>query len=174
MGCAASAQDLGFLGLLSDDYTWTASSTRAIGPVLAYGGERLTDLIRTHEAYFASGSSRTNAGEALHVHPNTVARRLERISELLGGDCRKPGQALEAQPALRLQRIRGGAPVLQDRFPHTRREAVSRVGTTGRKCPDDRSEVPGRPTGSARTAGNRRSLAGPHHLAATEIGVPDK
>ncbi|MHC0433266.1 helix-turn-helix domain-containing protein [Streptomyces sp. O3] len=107
-GCAAAAQDLGFLGLLlSDDYDVEGFIGAAIGPVLEYDAERLTDLTRTLEAYFASGSSPTNAAEALHVHPNTVSRRLERITELLGGDWQKPGQALEVQLALRLQRARG-------------------------------------------------------------------
>ncbi|MFF7795743.1 helix-turn-helix domain-containing protein [Streptomyces sp. NPDC007991] len=113
VGCAASAQDLGFLGLLlSDDYDVDAFINSAIGPVLAYDAERLTDLTRTLEAYFASGGSPTNAAEALYVHPNTVSRRLERITELLGTEWQKPGRALEVQLALRLQRTRG---VLRER-----------------------------------------------------------
>jgi sugar diacid utilization regulator len=113
VGCAASAQDLGFLGLLlSDDYDVDGFIRSALGPVLEYDEQRLTELTRTLEAYFASGSSPTNAAEALHVHPNTVSRRLERITELLGRDWQKPGQALEVQLALRLQRARG---VLRDR-----------------------------------------------------------
>ena len=107
-GCSAAAGDLGFLGLLlSDDYDVEGFINAALGPVLEYDAERLTDLTRTLEAYFASGSSPTNAAEALHVHPNTVSRRLERITELLGSDWQKPGQALEVQLALRLQRARG-------------------------------------------------------------------
>ncbi|MFI9612439.1 helix-turn-helix domain-containing protein [Streptomyces sp. NPDC052023] len=115
-GCAASAQDLGFLGLLlSDDYDVDGFVNSAIGPVLEYDADRLTELTRTLEAYFASGSSPTNAAEALHVHPNTVSRRLERITELLGADWQKPGQALEVQLALRLLRAQG---VLRDRRGH--------------------------------------------------------
>ncbi|MFF8278035.1 helix-turn-helix domain-containing protein [Streptomyces lateritius] len=106
-GSAASVQDLGFLGLLlSDDHDVDGFIESAIGPVLAYDAERFTDLTRTLEAYFASGGSPTNAAEALHVHPNTVSRRLERISELLGAEWQKPGQVLEVQLALRLQRTR--------------------------------------------------------------------
>ncbi|MGW0736642.1 helix-turn-helix domain-containing protein [Streptomyces sp. NPDC002851] len=107
VGCAASAHELGFLGLLlSDDYDVDGFIDSVIGPVLEYDGERLTELTRTLEAYFASGGSPTNAAEALHVHPNTVSRRLERITELLGTQWQKPGQALEVQLALRLQRAR--------------------------------------------------------------------
>ncbi|MFE0653168.1 helix-turn-helix domain-containing protein [Streptomyces sp. NPDC059534] len=106
-GSAASVQDLGFLGLLlSDDHDVEGFVETAIGPVLDYDAERLTDLTRTMEAYFASGGSPTNAAEALHVHPNTVSRRLERIGELLGPEWQKPGQVLEVQLALRLQRTR--------------------------------------------------------------------
>ncbi|MFE5914782.1 helix-turn-helix domain-containing protein [Streptomyces wedmorensis] len=106
-GSAASVQDLGFLGLLlSDDHDVEGFVESAIGPVLDYDAERFTDLTRTLEAYFASGGSPTNAAEALHVHPNTVSRRLERIGELLGPEWQKPGQVLEVQLALRLQRTR--------------------------------------------------------------------
>ncbi|MGY3336455.1 GAF domain-containing protein [Streptomyces filamentosus] len=106
-GSAAGVADLGFLGmLLSDDHDVDGFVENAIGPVLDYDAERLTDLTRTLEAYFASGGSPTNAAEALHVHPNTVSRRLERIGELLGPEWQKPGQVLEVQLALRLQRTR--------------------------------------------------------------------
>ncbi|MFE5298541.1 GAF domain-containing protein [Streptomyces sp. NPDC056632] len=106
-GAAASVDDLGFLGLLlSDDHDVDGFIESAIGPVLDYDAERFTDLTRTLEAYFASGASPTNAAEALHVHPNTVSRRLERIGELLGAEWQKPGQVLEVQLALRLQRTR--------------------------------------------------------------------
>ncbi|MGW1508962.1 helix-turn-helix domain-containing protein [Streptomyces sp. NPDC002394] len=106
-GSAASVQDLGFLGLLlSDDNDVDGFVESAIGPVLDYDAERFTDLTHTLEAYFASGGSPTNAAEALHVHPNTVSRRLERIGELLGPEWQKPGQVLEVQLALRLQRTR--------------------------------------------------------------------
>ncbi|MFF8601503.1 helix-turn-helix domain-containing protein [Streptomyces sp. NPDC015232] len=106
-GAAASVEDLGFLGLLlSDDHDVDGFIESAIGPVLDYDAERFTDLTRTLEAYFASGGSPTNAAEALHVHPNTVSRRLERIGELLGAEWQKPGQVLEVQLALRLQRTR--------------------------------------------------------------------
>ncbi|MEU1226335.1 helix-turn-helix domain-containing protein [Streptomyces sp. NPDC005828] len=106
-GSAASVQDLGFLGLLlSDDNDVDGFVEAAIGPVLDYDAERFTDLTHTLEAYFASGGSPSIAAEALHVHPNTVSRRLERIGELLGPEWQKPGQVLEVQLALRLQRTR--------------------------------------------------------------------
>jgi len=40
------------------------------------------------------------------VHPNTVARRLNRIGELLGPEWQSPDWAVELQIALRLLRTR--------------------------------------------------------------------
>ncbi|WP_310723938.1 helix-turn-helix domain-containing protein [Streptomyces sp. N2A] len=107
-GTTASARDLGFLGVLLGDVRDVSGFIEdAIGPVLAYDAQRFTQLVPTLEAYFDAGGSPTYAAEALHVHPNTVSRRLERITELLGPDWQKPAQTLEIQLALRLQRVRG-------------------------------------------------------------------
>ncbi|MFF3430029.1 helix-turn-helix domain-containing protein [Streptomyces sp. NPDC002602] len=106
-GGTASLRELGFLGLLlSADHDVEAFIASTIGPVLEYDTDRLTDLTRTLDAYFASGGSPTHAAEELHVHPNTVSRRLERIAELLGEGWQKPAQALEIQMALRLRKAR--------------------------------------------------------------------
>ncbi|MER6997627.1 helix-turn-helix domain-containing protein [Streptomyces sp. NPDC000410] len=106
-GGTASQRELGFLGLLlSDKHDIDGFICSAIGPVLDYDSQQSTELLRTLESYFTSGSSPTRAAEALHVHPNTVSRRLERIAELLGADWQEPAQALEVQLALRLQRAR--------------------------------------------------------------------
>ncbi|MCP3822823.1 helix-turn-helix domain-containing protein [Streptomyces sp. A3M-1-3] len=107
-GSTASLQELGFLGLLlSADHDVDTFIRSTIGPVLDYDTSRLTDLAKTLEAYFESGGSPTHAAEALHVHPNTVARRLERITDLLGPQWQKPGPVLEVQMALRLRKTRG-------------------------------------------------------------------
>ncbi|OKI64831.1 transcriptional regulator [Streptomyces sp. MJM1172] len=106
-GGTASPRELGFLGLLlSADHDVEGYIASTIGPVLEYDAERLTELTATLSAYFASGGSPTHAAEALHVHPNTVWRRLERIAELLGPDWQKPSRALELQMSLRLHKAR--------------------------------------------------------------------
>ncbi|MFF0432051.1 helix-turn-helix domain-containing protein [Streptomyces sp. NPDC004327] len=129
-GAAASAEDLGFLGLLlSDHHDVDGFVESAVGPVLDYDAERDTDLVRTLEAYFASGGSPTNAAEALHVHPNTVSRRLERIGELLGPEWQKPGQVLEVQLALRLQRTK-------DVLARRRAALAEQRPTAGPACAD--------------------------------------
>ncbi|MGW1075689.1 helix-turn-helix domain-containing protein [Streptomyces sp. NPDC002537] len=106
-GCVATPRQMGFLGLLlCDTYDTDDYIGSVIGAVLDYDTQRFTELTRTLEAYFASGSSPRHAARSLHVHPNTVSRRLERITELLGADWQKPERALEIQLALRLNRTR--------------------------------------------------------------------
>ncbi|MER7787071.1 helix-turn-helix domain-containing protein [Streptomyces sp. NPDC097640] len=107
IGSAACVRDLGFLGmLLSDDSDANTFVMATIGPVLEYDAQRLTELTRTLDTYFAAGGSPTNAAEQLHVHPNTVSRRLERVAALLGPDWSRPDRALEMQLALRLHHTR--------------------------------------------------------------------
>ena len=77
-----------------------------LGPVLAYDARRGTDLVATLEAWFASGARPAEAAQRLHVHPNTVAQRLDRITTLLGAGWRNPARGLDVQLALRLYRLR--------------------------------------------------------------------
>lgn len=106
-GHAASARELGFLGvLLADNPDVKGFVGSTIGPVVDYDRRRSTELGRTLEAYFETGGSPTYSAERLHVHPNTVARRLERVGELLGPDWQQPERALDIQLALRLFRLR--------------------------------------------------------------------
>ncbi|MGW6445734.1 helix-turn-helix domain-containing protein [Lentzea sp. NPDC055074] len=105
-GGASSPAELGFLGvLLSDDQDMDGFVTSTLGPVIEHDRDRASELLRTLDAYFATGSSPTRAAERLHVHPNTVARRLERIGELLGPAWQEPEKALNVHLALRLVRI---------------------------------------------------------------------
>jgi GAF domain-containing protein len=82
--------------------------TATLGPVLAYDAERDARLTETLAAWFASGGSLKATGEALHVHPNTVGQRLERVAGLLGDDWRDPPRALDLQLALRVHALRSG------------------------------------------------------------------
>lgn len=106
-GRAASARDLGFVGvLLADNHDVEGFITSTIGPVVDYDEQRFTELTRTLKAYYDTGASPSQAAQRLHVHPNTVGRRLERITDLLGSDWQQPHRALEIQLALRLSEIR--------------------------------------------------------------------
>lgn len=105
-GDGAAAEDFGFLGLLlAGDQDVPGFVDRTIGQVVAYDERRGTELVRTLDAYFACGMSPARTKEALHVHVNTVAQRLERVGRLLGDDWQSPDRALEMQLALRLHRL---------------------------------------------------------------------
>ncbi|MFE7581910.1 helix-turn-helix domain-containing protein [Streptomyces gardneri] len=110
-GQGAAAEDLGFLGLLlADSRDIDGFVDRTVGQVVAYDRRRGTDLVRTLDAYFASGMSPARTKEELHVHVNTVAQRLERVGRLLGPDWQSPARALEIQLALRLHALAGAVP----------------------------------------------------------------
>nr|WP_262704630.1 GAF domain-containing protein [Streptomyces sp. NEAU-383] len=112
-GQGAAAEDFGFLGLLlagtregAPDGTGVQDFVhRTVGAVIAYDERRGTELIRTLDAYFAGGMSPARTKDALHVHVNTVAQRLERVGRLLGPDWQSPARSLEIQLALRLHRL---------------------------------------------------------------------
>lgn len=107
-GQAASAADLGFVGLLmAGEPDVSVYVARVLGPVLDYDGRRGTQLVATLEAYFAVGGVLARAAERLHVHVNTVTQRLERIGGLLGVEWAQPEHSLEVQLALRLFRVAG-------------------------------------------------------------------
>ncbi|MFC8513398.1 helix-turn-helix domain-containing protein [Streptomyces sp. NPDC057257] len=105
-GDGAAAEDFGFLGLLlAGDRDIAGFVDRTIGEVVAYDERRGTDLVHTLDAYFTCGMSPARTKDALHVHVNTVAQRLERVGRLLGDDWQSPARTLEIQLALRLHRL---------------------------------------------------------------------
>ncbi|MFI9392532.1 helix-turn-helix domain-containing protein [Streptomyces bauhiniae] len=107
-GDGAAAEDFGFLGLLlAGDRDIGGFVERTIGPLVAYDARRGTDLLRTLDAYFAAAMSPARTKDALHVHVNTVAQRLERVGRLLGEDWQTPSRLLEIQLALRLHGLAG-------------------------------------------------------------------
>ncbi|MCW2917404.1 MAG: putative transcriptional regulator, PucR family [Actinomycetia bacterium] len=106
-GDGASSDELGFVGLLIGDGRDVAGFLSGIlGAVLDYDERRGTALVQTLETYFGAGGSLSKAAERLHIHVNTVTQRLDRVSQLLGGDWQAPERALEIQLALRLNRLR--------------------------------------------------------------------
>ena len=106
-GRAASVSELGFLGvLLSDSPDVDGFINATVGPVLDYDQLRSTELARTLDAYYETGCSPTYSAAKLHVHPNTVVRRLERIGELLGPDWQQSERSLDIRLALRLFGLR--------------------------------------------------------------------
>jgi GAF domain/PucR C-terminal helix-turn-helix domain/GGDEF-like domain len=90
----------------SDPESLDAFVEATIGPVLAYDERRGTNLVETMEAWFAAGARPAETAKTLHIHPNPVAQRLDRVSRLLGGAWRDPARTLDLQMALRLHRMR--------------------------------------------------------------------
>jgi sugar diacid utilization regulator len=81
--------------------------TRTRGPLLDYDVARETQLVETVEAWLAAGGSLRGTAERLHIHPNTVTQRLERVGQLLGAGWREPARKLDVQLALQMSRLRG-------------------------------------------------------------------
>jgi hypothetical protein len=75
--------------------------TATLGPVLDYDADRGAALTETLAAWFATGGSLKATGERLHVHTNTVAQRLDRVTGLLGESWRDPARALDLHLAVR-------------------------------------------------------------------------
>nr|WP_202891952.1 helix-turn-helix domain-containing protein [Kribbella shirazensis] len=100
---SATPDDLGVAGLVgASEVDVRTHVHHVLGQVLDYDRQRGTDLIGTLNAYFAAGQSPTRAATSLHIHPNTVQQRLDRITALLGDGWQSPDRALDVQVALRL------------------------------------------------------------------------
>src|SRR3569833_2610992 len=77
----------------------------AIGPLLEYDERRGTDLVGTLSAYYGHRANVAATARALHVHVNTLLKRLDRAGNVLGLDWRHDND-LELQLVLRLHRLR--------------------------------------------------------------------
>lgn len=107
-GESATPDDLGVAGLIgAAEVDVRAHVQHVLGAVIEYDDQRGTDLVGTLRAYFAAGQSPTRAATALHIHPNTVQQRLDRITALLGDGWQQPDRALDLQVALRLRTALG-------------------------------------------------------------------
>jgi DNA-binding PucR family transcriptional regulator len=80
--------------------------TDAIGPLLDYDRQRATALVPTLTAYYAHGANLARTARALHIHLNTLLKRLDRATAVLGCDWRNDGD-LQRPLALRLHELRG-------------------------------------------------------------------
>ena len=75
---------------------------RSLGQLIDHDRDRGTDLLGTLSAYFANAGNFVRTARALHIHPNTLTKRIDRISSLLGHDWQQPDVALNLQLAVRL------------------------------------------------------------------------
>ncbi|HUQ59992.1 helix-turn-helix domain-containing protein [Lentzea sp.] len=77
----------------------------SVGPLVDYDERRGTDLVGTLSAYYGHRANVAATARALHVHVNTLLKRLDRVSEVLGVDWRTEND-LELQLGLQLYRLR--------------------------------------------------------------------
>ena len=82
--------------------------TDTLGALLDYDRRRNTDLVTTLAAYFDNSTNLTRTSKALHVHMNTLVKRLDRIAALIGDDWQQPDNALPLQLAVRLHTLADG------------------------------------------------------------------
>ncbi len=76
-----------------------------LGPLTRWDEARSADLARTLEIYLDSGQSTAATAQALHIHPNTLRQRLERVAAVLP-EFQDPSRILEIHMALRLAALR--------------------------------------------------------------------
>jgi DNA-binding PucR family transcriptional regulator len=76
-----------------------------IGALLEYDEGGRADLVGTLRTYFRMGGNLTRSARALHIHMNTLLKRIDRISSLIGDDWREPDRALQLHLALRLSEL---------------------------------------------------------------------
>lgn len=108
-GCADAAR-LGPVGMLvagTDPGVVAAAIDVQIGPLLAADAARGSLLAETAWVVLESGGALRNAADRLHIHPNTVRQRCDRIATLIGADWRSAPRSLDVHHALRLWRVRG-------------------------------------------------------------------
>ncbi|RSM47322.1 diguanylate phosphodiesterase [Amycolatopsis balhimycina DSM 5908] len=76
-----------------------------IGPLLGYDRRRGTDLVGTLTAYYGHHANVAATARAVHLHVNTLLKRLDRAGTVLGFDWRH-GNDLELRLGLRLHQLR--------------------------------------------------------------------
>ncbi|MEU6394399.1 GAF domain-containing protein [Streptomyces sp. NPDC046939] len=79
--------------------------TDTIGPLLAYDAKRSTDLVTTLSAYYDHDGNLRRTAQSLQVHLNTLLKRLDRASSVLGRDWRTTDD-LPLRLALRMESLR--------------------------------------------------------------------
>ena len=76
--------------------------TAALAPLRDYDALRNASLVDTLRAYVDANFSITGAGRTMHVHPNTILYRFDRIRALTGRDPRSPRDIVFFALSLRL------------------------------------------------------------------------
>lgn len=78
---------------------------RTLAPILEHEGKRGTELVETLQVWFETGGAVGETAARMHVHPNTVGQRLDRVGKLLGPSWRNPDRRVGVQVALAILRL---------------------------------------------------------------------
>jgi sugar diacid utilization regulator len=108
-GEAANRAALGTAGMLlgaMDSPFAGQLLTAQLGPILSYDERRGTQLVLTAWTFHENGGAIGETADSLHIHPNTLRQRLERIDALIGSTWRRGSHSLDVQVALRLWRMK--------------------------------------------------------------------
>ncbi|MEW1819286.1 GAF domain-containing protein [Arthrobacter sp. NPDC080031] len=76
-----------------------------LGPLLERDSDHGSDLAGTLLTFFQSGQSNAATAEKLHIHPNTLYRRMDRIDTLLGPGWRSADRLIELAIALHVRNL---------------------------------------------------------------------
>ena len=108
-GEAADRAALGTAGMLlgAMDSPFAGQLLAAqLGPLLSYDERRGTQLVLSAWTFLENGAGIQESADSLHIHPNTLRQRLERIDAVLGAGWRRGSRSLDVQVALRLWRMK--------------------------------------------------------------------
>ena len=104
-------EDLGVSGLLlqlDDAGQLLGFADRTLAAVRRHDAQRGTRLLQTLRSYLDHRLNRVAVGRDLHVHPNTVTQRLQRIQALTGIDLADPDSIVQLQAALTVLEVAHG------------------------------------------------------------------
>jgi purine catabolism regulator len=98
-----------YLYLLLDLFSRSAEVhqwfNRTLGALVEYDRRNKTQMVQTLEVYFDTSHSLQQAAQALHVHPNTLKYRLQRIKKILGQDPFRGENQLQFYLATKVARL---------------------------------------------------------------------
>jgi purine catabolism regulator len=106
-GSIIDALELGIYRLMleaTDSEALRSYVTATLRPLLE-DGLRGRELLETLQAYVASGFNQREAARRCYAHINTIANRLERISQKFGRDLSDPEVRMDLAVALRLAKL---------------------------------------------------------------------
>jgi DNA-binding PucR family transcriptional regulator len=101
-------EDLGILRLLlrfPDLDEVRGFALDVLGAVVSYDAAHGSQLVETLAAYFEHAGNQQRTARHLHVHVNTVAYRIRRISDLTGLDLDRHADRLAASVALEVLNV---------------------------------------------------------------------